>query len=87
MASSGAAGIGDLDLILTDVAAEILALRAELLRVNRRLGDVLDGGRDDLGILERARQLADRRSELTTRWEHLRELLRELRLRRDRLAR
>ena len=70
-----------------DGAAEAVALRAELLRVNRRLAAVLDDGDDDLETMDRARELAGIRSELSTRWEHLSELLRKLRARRDRLAR
>jgi hypothetical protein len=85
-ASDGTAEIDELDLILTDAAAEVLALRAELLRVNRSLAAVLDGSDHELETLDRARKLAGRRSELSTRWEHLSELLRELRARRDRLA-
>jgi hypothetical protein len=87
MASGGAARLDELDLILTDGAAESLALQAELLRVNRRLAAVLERGHHDLETLDTARKLAGLRSELSTRWEHLRELLRELRARRDRLAR
>jgi hypothetical protein len=86
LASGGTAGIGELDLILTDGAAEALVLRTELLRVNRRLAAVLDDARQDLKTLDRARQLAGRRSELSSRCEHLSELLRRLRARRDRLS-
>jgi hypothetical protein len=86
LASSGTAGIGELDLILTDGAAEALALRTELLRVNRRLAAVLDDARQDLKTLHRARELAGRRSELSSHCEHLSELLRQLRARRDRLS-
>ena len=47
--------IGELDLLLTDGAAEILALRTELLRVNHRLAAVLgDGDRDLETWTERA---------------------------------
>ncbi|HKH41535.1 MAG TPA: hypothetical protein VKA41_06735, partial [Solirubrobacterales bacterium] len=69
---------------LTDVAAEVLALRTELLRVNHRLAAVLNDGDRDLETLDRARGLAGRRSELNTRWERLSGLLGELRARRDR---
>jgi hypothetical protein len=86
LASGGTAGIDELDLILTDCAAESMALRAELLRVDRRLADLLGDDRNDLETLERVRQLAGRRSELSARSEYLSELLRELRARRDRLA-
>jgi recombinational DNA repair ATPase RecF len=86
LASGGTAGIDELDLILTDAAAEVLALRAELLRVNRSLAAVLDDSDQELETLDRARNLAGRRSELSTRWEHLSELLKELRAGRDRLA-
>jgi chemotaxis protein histidine kinase CheA len=86
LASGGTAGIDELDLILTDVAAEVLALRAELLRMNRSLAAVLDDSDHELETLDKARTLAGRRSELSSRSEHLSELLRELRARRDRLA-
>ena len=86
LAADGTAGIDELDLILTDGAAEALALHTELLRVNRRLAAVLDNGDQALETLDRARKLAGRRSELTTRWEYLSELLSELRARRDRLT-
>ena len=87
LAADGTAGIDELDLILTDGAAEALALHTELLRVTRRLAAVLDNGDQDLETLDRARKLAGRRSELTTRWEYVSELLSELRARRDRLTR
>jgi hypothetical protein len=86
LAPDGTAGIGELDLILTDGVAEVLALRAELLRLNRRLAALLDRGDHDLETLDSARKLAGRRSELSSRGEHLSELIRELRARRDRLA-
>jgi len=85
LASGGAVGLDELDVALTDVAAEVLALRTELLRVNHRLAAVLNDGDRDLETLDRARGLAGRRSELNTRWERLSGLLGELRARRDRL--
>jgi hypothetical protein len=54
LASGGTAGIDVLDLILTDAAAEVLALRAELLRVNRRLGALLNNGDHELETLNSA---------------------------------
>jgi hypothetical protein len=86
LAPGGTAAIDELDLILTDAAAEALAFRTELLRVNRRLAAVLDDGDHGLETLDRARQLAGCRSELSARSEYLGELLRELRARRDQLA-
>ena len=86
LASGGTPGLGDLDLILTDVAAEAVSVRVELLRVNRRLTALLDDDGRELETLDRARELADRRSELRLRWERLDELVRKLRARRDRLA-
>ena len=55
LAADGTAGIDELDLILTDGAAEALALHTELLRVNRRLAAVLDNGDQDLETLDGAR--------------------------------
>jgi hypothetical protein len=86
LVSGGTAGIDELDLILTDGAAEAMALRTELLRTNRRLAALLDDGDHELETLDRARQLARRRSELSSRSEYLSGLLREVRARRDRLA-
>jgi hypothetical protein len=86
LASGGTLGLGDLDLILTDVAAEAVSVRVELLRVHRRLTALLDDGGRELETLDRARELADRRSELRLRWERLDALVRKLRARRDRLA-
>jgi hypothetical protein len=86
LASGGAVGLDELDLALTDVAAEAVSVRVELLRVNRRLAAVLDGGSRELETLDRARELGDRRTELWLRWERLDGLVRKLRARRDRLA-
>jgi hypothetical protein len=86
LASGGAVGLDELDLALTDVAAEAVSVRVELLRVNRRLAAALDGGSRELETLDRARKLADRRSELRLRWERLDGLVRKLQARRDRLA-
>jgi hypothetical protein len=86
LASDGPAEIGELDLILTDTVAAAVSVHVELLRVNRRLAAVLDGGGRELETVDRARELAGRRSELRLRWEHLDGLVRKLRARRDRLA-
>ena len=86
LASGGAVDLDELDLALTDVAAEAVSVRVELLRVNRRLAAALDGGGRELETVDRARELAGRRSELRLRWEHLDGLVRKLRARRDRLA-
>jgi hypothetical protein len=50
-----------------------------------RLGVAARDGRE-LETLDRARELADRRCELRSRWERLGGLVRKLRARRDRLA-
>jgi hypothetical protein len=86
LASDASAGIGELDLILTDGAVEAVALRTKLLRVNRRLAAVLDDGHRNLETLDRARQLAGCMRGLSSRCEHLSELLRQLRARRNRLS-
>jgi len=86
LASGGTVGLDELDLALTDVAAEAVSVRVELLRVNRRLAAALDSGSRELETLDRVRELAGRRSELELRWEHLDGLVRKLRARRDRLA-
>jgi hypothetical protein len=86
LAAGGTAGVRELDLILTDAAAAALLVRAELLRVDRLLAAVTDGPSRGLGIPDRVRELAGRRSELSLRCEHLHGLVRKLRARRDRLA-
>lgn len=86
LAAGGTAEISELDRILTDAAAEAVSIRAELLRVNRRLAAVLDHGERELDTLDQARELEDRRGELSTRLHELSGLLRKLRTRRDRLA-
>jgi hypothetical protein len=67
LASGGTVGLDEFDLVLTDAAAEAVSVRVELLRVNNRLAAVLNGCSPKLETLDRARELAGRRRELSLR--------------------
>jgi hypothetical protein len=74
--------LAELDELLTDCAAEALALRAEALRVNRQMAGQLLDAADDPARAAEAQRLAMREERLSREWDEVARLLGELRGRR-----
>jgi hypothetical protein len=77
--------LAQLDELITECAAASMSVGTEILRVTRRAKELLAGGGASAESLDRARELTVRATELSRRQERFNELMRSLRVRRDRL--
>jgi len=76
----------EVDELLTECAAALLALSAEVRRVDRRLHGAVQTADEGLEALAEARRLADRRNQLDREHSSLSKLIADLRGRRAGLA-